>query len=76
MRLIQQGARRRHLRVCKHGIPTGFLLLEPSPHMRAIGCSSRGGDMVDKMAQSLAQRKHAQALALACPVPQRVELGA
>ena len=35
---------------------TAQLLLEPVSHARAIGRSYRGGDVVHKVAQSLAQR--------------------
>ena len=50
MRLIKQGAGHRHLGVFEHGIPAGFLFVKPAPHPRAIGCSSRGGDVIDKVA--------------------------
>jgi hypothetical protein len=68
MGLIQQGTGRGHLRGREHHIPPRLLLLQPAPHPFAIGCSSRGGDVIDKMASPLTQRKHAHALALACPV--------
>jgi len=74
--LISQGAGHRHLRICEHRIPARFLLLNPAPHARAIGCPSRGGDVIGKVAQPLAQRKHAPAFALACPGEQRVALRA
>ena len=76
MGLIQQGAGDGHLRVGEHRIPPRLLLLHPAPHPRAIGWPSRGGDVVRKVAQALSQRKHPQALALARPVEQSVELRA
>ena len=48
--LISQGAGHRHLRICEHRIPARFLLLNPALHARAIGCPSRGGDMIGKAA--------------------------
>jgi len=74
--LIQQGARHRHPRVFKDRIPARFLVVEPLPYALAIGHSRRGGDVRRKATQPLAQRKHPQALALACPVQESVELGA
>src|SRR5215510_12187712 len=74
MGLIQQGARHRHPGVFKHRIPAGFLLVKPAPHSRAIGGSSRGGNVIDKVAEPLTERHHAQALPLAHPVEQGVEL--
>jgi hypothetical protein len=59
MGLIQQGAGHRHPRIGEHCIPARFLLLNPAPHARAIGRSSRGGDVIAKVAQPLAQRKYA-----------------
>ena len=76
MRLIQEGAGHRHLGVCEDRIPAGFLLLKPAPYTLAIGGPCCGGDVVGKVASPLAERKHAQALALACPIQQRVELRA
>ena len=76
MRLIQQGAGCRHLRVGEHRIPACFLLLKPAPDALAVGRSRRGGNMGDKVAEPLTQRKHPQALALACSVEQGVELRA
>ena len=76
MGLIQQGAGHGHTRVFEHCIPARLPLLKPLPHPRAVGRPSRGSDVVDKMAQPLAQRKHSQAFALARPVPQGMELGA
>lgn len=49
MRLIQQSAGDGHLRVCKHRIPTGFLLLEPAPDALGIGHPCRVGDVVGKV---------------------------
>ena len=76
MGLIQQGAGHGHLRVGEDGIPARLLLLKPAPHALAVGRPSRGGDVVDKVAEPLAERKHPQALALARPVEQGVELRA
>jgi hypothetical protein len=49
MHLIQLGAGHGYLRVGKHRIPAGFLLVKPAPHPLAIGCSSRGGDVNDQV---------------------------
>jgi hypothetical protein len=76
MRLIQQRAGRWHLRVGEDDIPARFLLLKPTPDALPVGSPSRRRNVVDKVAQPLAQRKHAQALALARPVKQAVELRA
>jgi hypothetical protein len=73
---FQQRAGDGHLRVGEHRIPPRLLLLHPAPHPRAIGWPGRGGDVVRKVAQSLAQRKHPQALALARSVEQSVQLRA
>src|SRR5262249_46297737 len=51
-----------------------LLLLYPAPYPLAIGRPSRGGDVVGEVAQSLTERKHPQALALAHPVEQGVKL--
>jgi hypothetical protein len=72
MGLTQKHAGHRHLGVCEHGIPARLLLLHPVPHACAVSYPSRGGDVVRKAPQPLAERKHAQALALACPVEHRV----
>ena len=74
MRLIQECARRGHLRVGEHRIPPGFLLLAPAPDALAIDHPRRVGDAVGKVASPLAERKHAQAFALSRPVQQGVEL--
>ena len=74
--LIQERAGHGHLRVGEHRIPARLLGLKPASHARAIGWPSNGGDVVHKVAEPLPQRKHAQALALARPVPQGVELRA
>jgi hypothetical protein len=58
MRLIQQGAGCRHLRVFEHRIPTGFLLSHPAPDALAVRRSRRGGNVSDKAAEPLTQRKH------------------
>jgi hypothetical protein len=67
MRLIQQGAGRRHLGVFEHRIPAGLLVLKLPSDAFPVDCPSRRGDVVDKMTQSLAQCKHAQVLPLAYP---------
>ena len=56
--LIQQRAGHRHPGVCKHRIPAGFLVLKPLPYALAIGRPRRGGDVVGKVAQPLAQGQH------------------
>jgi hypothetical protein len=48
--LVSQRTGRRHLGVGEHGIPAGFLVLEPAPDAFPIGCPGRGGDVVDKVA--------------------------
>ena len=58
MRLIEQRTGHGHLRVCKDGIPAGFLVLKPLAHTVAVGRSCRGGDVVRKVASPLAQGKH------------------
>jgi pyridoxal phosphate-dependent enzyme len=68
MRLIQEGAGHRHPGVFQHRIPAGFLLVKPAPHPLAIGCSGRGSDVLDKVAEPLTERHHAQALTLSHPV--------
>ena len=50
MGLIQERAGHRHLGVCKDRIPARFLGAKPAPHPRAIGCSSRDGDVIGKVA--------------------------
>ena len=57
--LIQQGTGHGHLGICEHRIPARLLLLHPAPHPRAIGWPRRGGDVVRKVAQALAQGKYA-----------------
>ena len=74
MRLIQQGAGCRHLGGFEHGIPAGFLLPKPAPDARAVGGPRRGGAVVHKVTEALAERQHPQALALARPGQQGVEL--
>src|SRR5712692_4976448 len=76
MRLIEQGARRRHLRVCEHRIPARLLVLEPAPDTLPIGHPRFLSHVVSKMAEPLTERKHSQALALSRPVEQGVELRA
>jgi hypothetical protein len=72
--LIQQRAGHRHPGVGEHCVPARLLVLKPLPYTLAIGRSSRGGHVVGKVAEPLTQRKHPQALPLARPVQQRVEL--
>src|SRR6266436_4971515 len=74
--LVSQGAGRWHLQVFEDRIPARFLVLEPSPSALPVGHPYRGGDVVSTVAEPLTQRKHAQALALARPVPQGVQLRA
>src|SRR5438105_15503262 len=69
MGLIEQSAGCRHLRVGEDGIPARLLGLKPASHERASSGSSGGGDVVQKVAEPLPQRKHAQAFALTRPVP-------
>src|SRR5215475_2231514 len=76
MGLVQQSAGHWHLWVGKHRIPARLLVLEPTPYTLAIPCSSRGGDVLDKVAQPLAKRKHPQALTLPRPVEQGMKLRA
>jgi hypothetical protein len=76
MGLVSQRAGHRHPGVFKDDIPAGLLVSKPVPHPLAIGDPSRGGDVVDTIASPLAQRKHPQALPLARPVPQGVQLRA
>src|SRR6266853_4220056 len=68
MGLISQGAGRRHLRVFKHRIPARLLLLKPAPYALPIGHPCAVSHVIGKVAEPLPQRKHPQALALACPV--------
>ena len=74
MGLIQQGAGHRHPGGFQHRIPAGFLLVKPAPHPLAIGCSGRSGDAIDKVAEPLTERNHAQTLPLSHPGEQGVEL--
>src|SRR2546428_7632949 len=76
MGLIQERAGHRHLGVCKDRIPARLLLLYPAPSPRAIRRPSRDGDVLRKATQPLAQRKHAQVLALARPMQEGMELRA
>ena len=59
MGLIQERAGHRHLGGCKDRIPARLLLLYPAPDPLAIRRPSRGGDVLCKATQPLAQRKHA-----------------
>src|SRR5262249_2441102 len=68
MGLIQQRAGDGHLRVFEHRKPACLLVLKPASHALAVGHPSRGGHVVSKVAQPLAERKHPQALALTTPV--------
>ena len=74
--LIQERAGHGHLGIFQDGIPAHLLLLKPAPHPRSVGRPCRGGNVIGKVAEPLPQGKYPQALALACPVEQRVELGA
>src|SRR5262249_47408826 len=76
MGLIQQGAHYWHLRVFEHRIPTRLLGLKPAPYALPVGHPCAVSHVVGKMAEPLTQGKHPQALALARPVQQRMELGA
>ena len=76
MRLIQQGAGGRHLRVFEHGIPACFLLPKPVPDACAVGFPGALCHAVGKVAEPLPQRKHPPAFALAGPGQQGVDLGA
>jgi len=76
MRLIQEGARRRHLRVFKDRIPARLFVLEPAPDALPIGHSCFVRHVVSTVAEPLTERKYAQALALARPGEQGVELRA
>ena len=44
--LISQGTRHGHLQVCEDRIPPRLLILEPVPHVLAVGLPRRGGDAV------------------------------
>ena len=46
MRLIQQRAGHRHSGVFEHHVPARLFLLEPLAYALAIGCSSRGSDVL------------------------------
>jgi hypothetical protein len=74
MRLIKQGAGHGHLRVCEHRVPACLLVLKPAPRPLAIGRPRRGGDVIGKVTQPLAERKHPQALALTRTVQEGMEL--
>jgi hypothetical protein len=50
MGLIKQGAGDGYLRVREHHVPTRFPVPKPAPHALAIGCPSRVGDVVGKVA--------------------------
>jgi hypothetical protein len=76
MRLIEQGAGDRHLRVFEYRIPARLLLLNPTPDARPVGRPCSVSHVIGKAAEPLTQCKHPQALALSCPVQQGVELGA
>ena len=72
MRLIQQRAGRRHLRVCKHDIPARLLRLKPAPDALPIGHPCVLRHVIRKVAEPLTEGKHAQALALSHPREQGV----
>jgi len=54
MRLIQERAHRRHLRLFEHRIPACLLVLNPVAHVSAVLCTYRGRNVVDKAAEPLA----------------------
>jgi hypothetical protein len=74
--LSQQGAGDRHLRVGEDGISPRFLLPKPAPDALAVGSPRRSGDVIDKVAEPLPQRKHPQVLAPPDAGPPGVELRA
>src|SRR5262245_37640156 len=75
-RVIQYRAHRRHLRVFEHRVPARLFVLEPPADALAMVLSHYLVDAIDEVAQPLAQCHPAQALALATPVEQGVELRA
>ena len=74
--LVSEGAGHGHLGVCEHRISARLLVLDPAPDALPVGhpCSLRHVD--GEVAEPLPQGKHPQALPLARPVQQGVELGA
>jgi hypothetical protein len=66
----------RHLGVCTDSRPARLLVLQPASHALAISRPRHVGDAVGEVVQSLAQRKHPQALALPGPIWHGVERGA
>src|SRR5438128_11007703 len=73
VRLIQQRAHCRHLRVFEHCVPARFLVLYPVAHTLAVFLAFRSTDVVDKTAQSMPKRYHPQACALTAAVQPGVE---
>ena len=61
--------------VCEDRIPARLLVLEPASHTLAVDRPRRDGNAVGTVANPLAKRHHAQALALPCPVQQGAALG-
>ncbi len=76
MGLIQQRAGHGHLWVFEDRLPARFLGLEPLPYALAVGHPRRGGNVIDKAAEPLAQCKHPQASPLSRPGQQGVKLRA
>jgi hypothetical protein len=72
--LIQQRAGHRHLRVFKHRIPPRLLVLEPASDALSVGHPCAVRHVIGNVAEPLTQRKYPQALPLARPVEQGVEL--
>jgi hypothetical protein len=75
-RLIQQRAGHGHRGSFAHGLPAGLLVPPPAPAACAVHGSRRGGDMVCKVPQSLAGRKHPPAPAPSRLVEEGMALGA
>jgi hypothetical protein len=58
VRLIENGAHRRHLRVGEHRRPAGVRGLEPLANARAMRFSHRRGDAISTVAQVVASCHH------------------
>jgi hypothetical protein len=74
--LVQHRAHRRHLGVFQHRLPARFFVLHPVAYTLAVLFAHHRRDVIDKMAESLAQCHHTQAFALATAVQQGMELRA
>ena len=74
MRLIQHRAGYGHVRVGEDRIPARLLVLHPTPDTFPVGDPCAVGHVVNKVAEPLSQRKHAQTFALACSLQQGVAL--